>query len=185
MKIEHFDRYLEMKERTSKNTEHKSNTPKDIKDLWQTPKNLFNTLNEEFQFVLDVAASHENHLCDAYLTEEDNALASNHDWLSTNYLNPPYSKILPWVIKAIEQHKKGNTIVMLVPSDTSVKWFKLAFESCSEVRFISGRISFINAETKKPVNGNNKGSVLFIWRAYAPKQSHCVTLIDRDSLIVR
>ena len=73
--------------------------------------------------------------------------------------------------------------MMLVPSDTSVKWFKLAFDSCNEVRFISGRISFINADTQKPVNGNNKGSVLFIWRAYAPKQSHCVTLVSRDDYL--
>ena len=69
---------------------------------------------------------------------------------------------------------------MLVPADTSVKWFKLAYESCNEVRFISGRLSFINADTQKPVNGNNKGSVLFIWKAHAPKNSHSVTLINRD-----
>ena len=68
------------------------------------------------------------------------------------------------------------------PADTSVKWFKLAYESCNEVRFISGRISFINADTQKPVNGNNKGSVLFIWRGNAPKNSHTVTLIDREDL---
>jgi phage N-6-adenine-methyltransferase len=84
------------------------------------------------------------------------------------------------VEKAIEQHKTNSTTVMLVPADTSVKWFKLAYESCNEVRFISGRISFINADTQKPVNGNNKGSVLFIWRGHAPKNSRTVTLIDRD-----
>lgn len=163
-------------------TENKSNTPESIKDLWQTPKSLFNKLNDEFRFVCDVAASLENTLCDQFIGEEHDALGT-HRWSTVNWCNPPYSNITPWVDKAIDQHLQGKTTVMLVPADTSVKWFKMAYESCNEVRFISGRISFINAETQKPVNGNNKGSVLFIWRAYAPKNSHTVTLIDREDLI--
>ena len=165
-------------EREHVNTENKSFTPVNIKDLWQTPKEIFNKLNDEFEFTGDVAASFDNALCSNFYVESKNALLQR--WFSVNYLNPPYSDIKPWIDKAIEQHQLGKTIVMLVPSDTSVKWFKLAYESCNEVRFISGRISFINSETELPVNGNNKGSVLFIWRGNAPKNSHTVTLIDRD-----
>ena len=161
-------------------TENKSFTPKEIKDLWQTPKALFNNLNKEFVFNLDVAASEQNHLVDNYLTAEDNALI--HEWHKSNYLNPPYSDIGPWINKASIEHEKGKTIVILVPADTSVKWFKRAIETCNEARFISGRLSFINADTKKPVNGNNKGSVLLIWRAYC--KTPCVmSLVDRDDLM--
>ncbi len=162
------------------NTEHKSSTPESIRDLWQTPKALFAKLDQEFNFICDVAASADNSLCNQFIDEANDALGS-HRWLSSNWCNPPYSKIQPWVEKAISEHKQGKTTVMLVPSDTSVKWFKEAYDSCNEVRFISGRISFINAETQKPVNGNNKGSVLFIWRGHCP--SHSVTLIDRDDLM--
>ena len=161
------------------NTENKSFTDSSIKDLWQTPKPLFNTMNQEFIFTHDVAASDDNHLCEKWLTEEDNALATR--WGKVNWCNPPYSNISPWVKQASIEHDAGKTIVMLVPADTSVKWFKQAYDSCNEVRFISGRISFINAKTQKPVSGNNKGSVLFIWRAYC--MSHCVSLIDREVLI--
>jgi len=164
-----------------KNTENKSNTPLNIRDLWQTPKELFSTLNREFRFDLDVAASEKNALTPDFLDEKDNALSRK--WGEKNWCNPPYSDITPWVNKAIEQHKLGRTTVMLVPADTSVKWFKEAYKSCNEVRFISGRISFINAETQKPVNGNNKGSVIFIWRGHAPANSHTVSLVDRDQLI--
>lgn len=160
-------------------TENKSFTPKEIKDLWQTPKSIFNNLNREFNFTGDVAASYGNRLCEDHLTEVDNSLEC--EWFSVNWLNPPYSNIMPWVNKSIVEHEKGKTIVMLVPADTSVKWFKRAYESCNEVRFISGRLSFINAETQKPVNGNNKGSVLFVWRAYC--KSHCVSLVDREDSI--
>ena len=164
------------------NTEHKSNTPANIKDLYQTPPSLFNKLDMEFQFTCDVAASDQNHLCAEYLTEEDDALET--PWGDVNWCNPPYSNITPWVEAAIDEcNHHSKTTVMLVPADTSVKWFKLAYESCNEVRFISGRISFINADTQLPVNGNNKGSVLFIWRGCSPKNSHTVTLIDRDDLI--
>lgn len=159
-------------------TENKSFTPKNIRDLWQTPKEIFGALNWEFRFDLDVAASEKNALTPDFLDEKDNALSRK--WSEKNWCNPPYSNIMPWVNKAIEQHKLGKTTVMLVPADTSVKWFKKAYDSCNEVRLISGRIAFINADTQKPVGGNNKGSVLFIWRGCAPKESHTVTLIDRE-----
>ena len=163
------------------NTENKSNTPAAIRDLWKTPKSIFDTLNKEFDFTGDVAASYDNALVDNFIAKDLNALG-DHRWFNRNWCNPPYSDITPWVEKAIQQHGAGKTTVMLVPADTSVKWFKLAYNSCNEVRFISGRISFINADTEKPVNGNNKGSVLFIWRGNAPKNSHTVALIERSSL---
>lgn len=76
------------------NTENKSNTDVSIKDLWQTPQYLFDFLNKEFKFDTDVASSYLNHLCDKYLTEEDNALVS--DWGKVNWCNPPYSSIGPF-----------------------------------------------------------------------------------------
>lgn len=163
----------------SMNTENKSFTPAEIKNLWQTPKGLFDSLDMEFCFTGDVAANHDNALSENFYTESDDALKQR--WFKVSWCNPPYDNISPWVAKAIDQHKKGKTVVMLVPSDTSVKWFKEAFDSCNEVRFISGRLSFINASTKKPVNGNNKGSVLFIWRAYCKSKS--VSLVDRNELL--
>lgn len=160
-------------------TEHKSFTPAEIKNLYQTPKPLFNKLNLEFEFTGDVAASHDNALSGNFYTEEDNALEQR--WFKVSWCNPPYDNIKPWVEKAIQQHREGKTIVMLVPADTSVQWFKNAFDSCNDVRFISGRLSFINASTQKPASGNKKGSVLFIWRAHCKSRS--VSLIERDELI--
>ncbi|WP_446471118.1 phage N-6-adenine-methyltransferase [Xenorhabdus stockiae] len=161
-----------------------SNTPPEFKDLWQTPLPLFKALNLEFRFTLDVAASAQNTLCAHYLTERDNALKS--DWVSHGaiWCNPPYSNIGPWIEKAtIECQKQLQPVVMSVPSDTSVGWFKLALETVDEVRLITGgRISFINAETQKTVNGNNKGSLLLIWRPFI-KPRKTITTVNRDYLI--
>lgn len=57
---------------------HDSHTPIDIRDLWQTPPEIFAALNREFRFVADVAASKFNHLLPNYLTEQDDALSQ--DW---------------------------------------------------------------------------------------------------------
>lgn len=70
-----------------------STTPKELRDLWQTPLPLFSALDAEFGFYLDAAADKNNTLCSYYLTEKDNAL--NSDWRSYGsiWCNPPYSDI--------------------------------------------------------------------------------------------
>lgn len=42
---------------------HKSETPKEVRDCWQTPLWLFDALDIEFGFWLDSAASDKNALC--------------------------------------------------------------------------------------------------------------------------
>ena len=161
-----------------------STTPKELRDLWQTPLPLFSALDAEFGFYLDAAADKNNTLCSHYLPEKDNAL--NSDWQSYGsiWCNPPYSDIQPWVRKAAEQcGEQLQPVVMLVPADTSVGWFKSALDTVDEVRFITGgRISFINAGTNKPVNGNNKGSMLLIWRPFTQPR-RIITTVNRDDLM--
>ncbi|MEY0709343.1 phage N-6-adenine-methyltransferase [Providencia huaxiensis] len=160
-----------------------SHTPKELRDRWQTPLPLFTALDAEFGFYLDAAADRNNALCTHYLTEKDNSL--NCDWESYGaiFCNPPYSEIQPWINKAAEQCKKQlQPIVMLIPSDTSVGWFKSALETADEVRLIIGRISFIKAETDKTKNGNTKGSMLLIWRPYINPRK-IINTINRDELM--
>ena len=72
---------------------------------------------------------------------------------------------------------------MLVPADTSVGWFSPARNSCAEVRFIiDGRLSFIRADTGKPVNGNNNGSMLLIWNPFA-SDFGITGYVSRDTLM--
>lgn len=41
---------------------------------WGTPQELFNRLNEEFNFTIDICASKENAKCHKYYTKEEDAL---------------------------------------------------------------------------------------------------------------
>lgn len=47
-------------------------------DNWATPQDLFDKLNEEFDFNLDPCADEQNHKCDTYFTKEVNGLTQ--DW---------------------------------------------------------------------------------------------------------
>ncbi len=161
-----------------------SHTPPEHKDRWQTPIEIFSALDVEFGFYLDAAADKNNALCARYLTEQDNALAVDWESYGAIWCNPPYSEIKPWVEKATQQCRAQNQpIVMLIPADTSVSWFSLALKSVDEVRLITdGRISFINAGSGKQVNGNNKGSMLLIWRPFIKPRCQFTT-VSRDELI--
>ena len=164
-----------------------SKTPLDQRDLWRTPPALFAALDAEFCFQLDAAAAPHNALCRKFITAEQNTLETPWaDYLNVPgyvWLNPPYSDITPFVKKAAVESSNQIGTVMLVPADTSVGWFKEAIQTASEVRFITaGLLAFINPVTGKPVSGNNKGSMLIIWRPYPRTHCHFAT-VDRDELM--
>lgn len=49
-----------------------------VKNDWETPQELFDSLDSEFHFTLDAAASVSNHKLPRYFTEQDNGLLQ--DW---------------------------------------------------------------------------------------------------------
>lgn len=166
---------------------YETKTPPDQRDLWRTPPALFAALDAEFCFQLDAAAAPHNALCLKFITAEQNTLETSWaDYLNVPgyvWLNPPYSDIMPFVKKAAAESVNQIGTIMLVPADTSVGWFKEAIQTASEVRFITaGRLAFINPVTGKPVSGNNKGSMLIIWRPYPRTHCHFAT-VDRDELM--
>lgn len=161
---------------------HDSQTPEAIRDLWQTPRFVFDYYDLRFNFWCDLAASDENRLCPTYYTEQNSAFRACV-FSGNVFCNPPFSNIGPWVELCSKLSRDtGKVFVMLLPADTSVKWFADALRQCSECHLISGRLSFINAETGKPVSGNNKGSVVFIFDPLSPLRSQ-VVMIDRDSMV--
>ena len=40
------------------------------KDMWETPQDFFDKLDDEFHFDIDVCATHENHKCKWYYTKK-------------------------------------------------------------------------------------------------------------------
>ncbi len=105
---------------------------------WCTPQDLFDKLNEEFNFVLDAAATDKSAKCKKYFTPKDNGLEQSWRCGGVVFCNPPYGRNIAgiWVKKAYEEWLKGATVVMLLPSRTDTKWFHNFIYGKAEVRFI-------------------------------------------------
>ena len=67
------------------------------------------------------------------------------EWEQRTYVNPPYSEPLKWVEKAIEESKKGKTVVMLMRVDTSTKWFAKLVEADAEFLWFHRRVKFTDS----------------------------------------
>jgi site-specific DNA-methyltransferase (adenine-specific) len=113
-------------------------------DLWSTPQDLFDKLNEEFNFNVDVCATKENTKCGTYYTKEDDSLSLpwSHPSTTAAWMNPPYGReIGKWVKKAYETSLLGTLVVCLLPARTDTAWWH---DYCmkGEVRFLRGRLKF-------------------------------------------
>lgn len=123
----------------------------DSVDDRETPSDVFDPLNEEFAFTLDVAAARHNAKCKRYFSRnptpandvafsrqlsfiqdelpvgDPDAIALDglaQPWLPGEriWCNPPFSDIEPWVIKA---DGCDATVVMLLPANrTEQPWWQ-------------------------------------------------------------
>lgn len=109
---------------------------------WETPNKLFQKLNQEFHFTVDVCASDSNTKCFRYWTIEKDGL--KQDWSDEIcWMNPPYGRVISkWIKKAHDEAKKGSTVICLVPARTDTRWFHDYILGRAEIRFIKGRITF-------------------------------------------
>jgi phage N-6-adenine-methyltransferase len=125
-------------------------------DLWETPQGLFDELDAEFHFDLDVCALPENAKCEKYYTPEQDGLSQ--EWNGVCWCNPPYGReIGKWLRKAA---KSGTTVVMLLPARTDTKWFHDYILHRAEVRYLRGRLKFGGGKNSAPFP-----SMVVIYRA--------------------
>jgi phage N-6-adenine-methyltransferase len=146
---------------------------------WSTPQDLFDQLNEEFRFTVDVAASAENAKCERFWTKEQNGL--KQDWAYHHcWVNPPYGEpeqpckpncqkkrcaqrgyhvteyvpgIIDWVRKADTFSARfGATVVLLLPARTDTVWFHqyIYNNPRAEIRFLRGRLKFGGCKDAAP-----------------------------------
>ena len=110
----------------------KPKNPKSNDDS-ETPKDFYNKLNKKYNFDFDPCP-----------------LNCHFDgleipWGQSNFVNPPYSQKLKelFILKAIEESKKGKTVVMLLPVSTSTKIFHDHIKpNCKSIEFVKGRLKF-------------------------------------------
>ena len=109
-------------------------------DVWETPQALFDTLNAEFGFTLDVCAIAENAKCPKFFSPEIDGL--KQQWTGTCWMNPPYGReVGRWMRKAYESSLAGATVVCLIYARTDTAWWH-DYAMHGEIRFIRGRVKF-------------------------------------------
>jgi len=136
---------------------HKGNIG-DGKHYWLTPPELYTKLDAEFHFDFDP--------CPYPLPDGFDGLTC--EWGNSNYVNPPFGSIMhngrkkgptAWARKAIEEHKKGKTVVMVYPID---KWvLMLLSEIGSDVRNL-GDVRWLSIEDRLPGKGTGRHIACFI-----------------------
>lgn len=119
---------------------------------WETPQPLFDALDREFTFTLDVAATRKNtKVKSRYFTKKDDGLSRNWDH-EIVWMNPPYGRNITdkWVEKASEA--RGGVVVCLLPARTDTRFFHdFIYQKLNvEIRFLKGRIKFVTAENGAP-----------------------------------
>lgn len=105
-------------------------------DNWLTPKNVYDELDKEFHFDFDPCPYNPGKIINDGLLIE---------WGQSNFVNPPYSPALKaaFILKGIEEKKKGKISVFLIPAQTGTKLFHdIILPNAKEVRFRKGRIQF-------------------------------------------
>ena len=161
-----------------------------VTDQWATPQWLFDALNEQYHFSVDVCALPHNAKCQKYYTPDDNGL--NQEWRGICWMNPPYGNpefpckpvcskkicqdrgyhintyrpgITDWMEKAYDASKKGATVVCLVPSRTDTEWWH-RFAMQGEIFFLPGRLTFGQSKCSAPFP-----SAIIVFEPYRRTQS--------------
>jgi phage N-6-adenine-methyltransferase len=133
-----------------------------LRSDWATPRQLFEMLDREFHFTLDVCASEATATCKEWFGSS----ALERPWVpledGTVWCNPPYGRELGrWVEKAHrEATQHFTTVVMLLPARTDTSWFH---NYClkGEIRFLRGRLAYDDGRHRMAPAGRRKAEAPF------------------------
>jgi len=148
-------------------------------DDHSTPQKLFDRLDDEFHFDLDVCATapHEvpswhlegdmayggymanqpmldpgNAKCPVYFTPDDNGLMQH--WFGRVWMNPPYTKgqVGVWIQKLLKELLAGrlDLAVALTAARPDTAWFQTVASYACEIRFLKGRLTFEGQKNAAP-----------------------------------
>ena len=134
----------------------------DGKHYWLTPPELLASLSAEFgPFDFDP--------CPYPLPEGFDGLTC--EWGQRNYVNPPFGSVMhqgrkkgptAWVRKAIEEHRKGKTVVLVYPID---KWILMLLKELgAKVRNL-GDVRWLATEDGSAGKGTGRHIACFILAA--------------------
>ena len=89
--------------------------------------------------------------CPANRPEGFDGLSDECEWKEVNYVNPPYKSVEPWLVRGLEEVKKGKKVVYLIPARCDVEWWhKYILPNATSIYFIKQGIRFQGYKRKCP-----------------------------------
>lgn len=150
-------------------------------DEWMTPLALYLVYHQRYGFTIDGAATAENTHCGRFWDATQDALAQS--WANeTVWLNPPYSRIAPFLAKARAEQASNATTVLLVPARTDTRWFHDHLwdrrthhwqTGVGPVEFLKGRVRFERAGGA-PAMGAPFPSMVVVLPGYGKGGNHAL-----------
>lgn len=118
-------------------------TKQSRKEYWITPPELYNKLDQEFNFDFDPCPYPYNGIDGTEI-----------DWGNSTYLNPPFRKSdaqngkgpTAFIRKAIEENKKGKDVVVIINTNAFIN---MLIEAGAEMRSM-GRVKWLDGQTGEP-----------------------------------
>lgn len=156
---------------------------------WGTPWWLYDVLDEEFSFDVDVCAREEDSLAPECFTPDMDSLSLEWTPGRTYFMNPPYGReISKWIEKARNSADQGAMVVCLLPGRIDTRWF-WSFCSEGEVRILKGRLKFRDItpypddfpeEKKQNVTVAAFPSIVVVFHPYLAHQEIKLWPIERE-----
>lgn len=128
--------------------EYKSNTPVKEKDLAQTPVWFIKSL-EDFlgtRFALDVCALDVTAKAPDFLSLANGDDGLKDSWSDSNWCNPPFSDITPWVMKAKNEARCNRNTALIMPDNPDTKYCRAAWEYADTIIRMPFRLKFLRPD---------------------------------------
>ena len=112
-----------------------------LRDMWETPQELFDTLNKQYTFQLDCCATKENTKCLKWFEDFFNNKPNYKAYIYMCWMNPPFSiawKMFDHFFKTI---RKGVAIYRCDNLETGL-WQKIIMPNASWIFIPNKRIPY-------------------------------------------
>lgn len=135
---------------------------KSKKDIWQTPTEITQPLNETIGIDLDPCAGPDTQIADTNWSIEYGKDGLKSNWFGNVFINPPFSNKTEFIKKSVEEKDNTDITVLLTPDSTDVKsWYhNLICNHYKYTWFSKGRINYIDPKTGKQEKGVSFGTAL-------------------------
>ena len=107
------------------------------RDDWETPQELFDTLNKQYNFEFDCCATINNTKCESYCRD----FLKQESIKQTAWMNPPFSKAKEMFKQFFEVVTKGVAIYRCDNLETKI-WQEIILPNCDWIFIPKGRTAY-------------------------------------------